>query len=174
MSRMLGQCRSRSASAGAELRRPLGIAIVGGLLVSQVLTLFRRHAIEQLIEKVRFAGDSPLEGAGSELPVPVEIRLRFQAFSGTGPPLGPAFVWIGEASPRPILGGRVGEEDFGRARANSTKSDLHRTRSTTIRRAACLCGNSCHCRDTEAARSHLLGYEGRGPRSAWMFSNSQL
>jgi hypothetical protein len=53
-----------------------------------------------MIEKVGFAGDSPLEGAGSELPVPVEIRLRFQAFSGTGPPLGPAFVWISEASPR--------------------------------------------------------------------------
>jgi hypothetical protein len=83
---------------GAELRRPPGITIVGGLLVSQVLTLFRPHAIEQLIEKVGFAGDSPLEGAGSELPVPVEIRLRFQAFSGTGPPLGPAFVWISEAS----------------------------------------------------------------------------
>ena len=32
---------------GAELRRPLGITIVGGLLVSQVLTLFRPHAIEQ-------------------------------------------------------------------------------------------------------------------------------
>jgi hypothetical protein len=99
--RCSGQCRSRSAfGEGAELRRPLGITIVGGLFVSQVLTLFRPHAIEQLIEKVRFAGDSPLEGAGSELPVPVEIRLRFQAFSGTGPPLGPAFVWISEASPR--------------------------------------------------------------------------
>ena len=28
------------AGAGAELRQPLGVAVVGGLLVSQVLTLF--------------------------------------------------------------------------------------------------------------------------------------
>jgi hypothetical protein len=159
---------------GAELRRPLGITIVGGLLVSQVLTLFRPHAIEQLIEKVRFAGDSSLERAGSELPVPVEIRLRFSSLLWDRPAARSRFRMDQRGITAPILGGRVGEEDFGRARANSTKSDLHRTRSTTIRRAACLCGSSCHCRDTEAARSHLLGYEGRGPRSAWMFSNSQL
>jgi multidrug efflux pump len=29
-----------STGAGAELRRPLGIAIVGGLIVSQILTLY--------------------------------------------------------------------------------------------------------------------------------------
>jgi hypothetical protein len=81
---MLGQCRSRSASAGAELRRPLGITIVGGLFVSQVLTLFRPHAIEQLIEKVRFAGASPLEEP--------DPNSRFPSRSGCGfkPSLGPA------------------------------------------------------------------------------------
>jgi multidrug efflux pump len=29
-----------STGAGSELRRPLGIAIVGGLIVSQILTLY--------------------------------------------------------------------------------------------------------------------------------------
>ena len=31
--------------AGSELRRPLGVAIVGGLIVSQVLTLFTTPVI---------------------------------------------------------------------------------------------------------------------------------
>src|SRR4029453_8075728 len=34
-----------ASGTGAELRRPLGIAIVGGLLLSQVLTLYTTHAL---------------------------------------------------------------------------------------------------------------------------------
>ena len=33
-------CRWRSRREGSELRRPLGVTIVGGLIVSQVLTLY--------------------------------------------------------------------------------------------------------------------------------------
>ena len=41
MSALLGALPlALGTGAGAELRRPLGIAIVGGLMVSQVLTLF--------------------------------------------------------------------------------------------------------------------------------------
>jgi multidrug efflux pump len=55
---------------GAELRRPLGIAIVGGLMVSQVLTLFTTPVIYLWFDRLaaRFAGGR--EGTGPALPPP--------------------------------------------------------------------------------------------------------
>jgi multidrug efflux pump len=54
---------------GAELRHPLGISIVGGLIVSQVLTLFTTPVIYLAFDRLgqRFArwtaaGDDPTEG----------------------------------------------------------------------------------------------------------------
>jgi multidrug efflux pump len=51
--------------AGSELRHPLGISIVGGLLVSQLLTLFTTPVIYLWFDRlaIRFAGPAPELGA---------------------------------------------------------------------------------------------------------------
>ncbi len=49
---------------GAELRRPLGIAIVGGLIVSQMLTLFTTPVIYLSLDRLRVRFSRPYPGHG--------------------------------------------------------------------------------------------------------------
>jgi multidrug efflux pump len=58
---------------GAELRQPLGIAIVGGLAVSQMLTLFTTPVIYLYLDKMRWAFTrNPKHKPGHMEPRPVE------------------------------------------------------------------------------------------------------
>jgi multidrug efflux pump len=58
---------------GAELRRPLGIAIVGGLAVSQVLTLYTTPVVYLYLDRFRlwskrvWGGNRVTPGSGSQL-----------------------------------------------------------------------------------------------------------
>ena len=51
--------------AGAESRRPLGLAVVGGLLFSQTLTLFVTPVFYLYMEKLRRHPNAQLVDAGS-------------------------------------------------------------------------------------------------------------
>ncbi len=56
---------------GSELRRPLGITIVGGLLVSQMLTLFTTPVVYLFFDRLRGARASARQTASQLQPVPV-------------------------------------------------------------------------------------------------------
>jgi multidrug efflux pump len=47
---------------GSELRRPLGITIVGGLIVSQMLTLYTTPVVYLFFDRMRlrFKGNQPI------------------------------------------------------------------------------------------------------------------
>ena len=51
---------------GAELRRPLGIAIVGGLIVSQMLTLYTTPVVYLAMERLSGARRQPIRRAPAE------------------------------------------------------------------------------------------------------------
>ncbi len=54
---------------GSELRHPLGVSIVGGLIVSQVLTLFTTPVIylafDRLARRLRGRGTVPVSAEGA-------------------------------------------------------------------------------------------------------------
>ena len=58
---------------GSELRRPLGITIVGGLLISQVLTLYTTPVIYLYMDRLgALAQRASRRPAGPDAPAPAE------------------------------------------------------------------------------------------------------
>jgi multidrug efflux pump len=53
---------------GSELRRPLGIAIVGGLTVSQVLTLYTTPVVYLVLDRLRLRVSRRRSGGAVPLP----------------------------------------------------------------------------------------------------------
>jgi Cu/Ag efflux pump CusA len=54
---------------GSELRRPLGIAIVGGLIVSQILTLYTTPVIYLALDQLRQRKKKRPSHAGGVQPI---------------------------------------------------------------------------------------------------------
>ncbi|HXX95315.1 MAG TPA: efflux RND transporter permease subunit, partial [Planctomycetota bacterium] len=54
--------------SGSELRRPLGIAIVGGLIFSQILTLYTTPVVYLYLDRLRLWLVRPRSGEEASLP----------------------------------------------------------------------------------------------------------
>jgi multidrug efflux pump subunit AcrB len=66
-----------ASGTGAELRRPLGISIVGGLMVSQMLTLYTTPVIYLYMDRLqqRFRRRKPAPAISGDVP-PAPVSLQ--------------------------------------------------------------------------------------------------
>jgi multidrug efflux pump len=71
MAAMLGALPlALGAGDGAEMRRPLGIAIVGGLLLSQILTLYTTPVVYLYLDRFRLWAQRARARRGQTMPAP--------------------------------------------------------------------------------------------------------
>ena len=74
MAAMLGALPlALGAGDGAEMRRPLGIAIVGGLLFSQMLTLYTTPVVYLYLDRFRLWADQRRRAQGRRVRVPAPV-----------------------------------------------------------------------------------------------------
>ena len=60
--------------SGAELRKPLGVAIVGGLIMSQALTLYTTPVVYIMLDRVRMWLKTRLHGKRAEVQTQTEAH----------------------------------------------------------------------------------------------------
>jgi multidrug efflux pump len=75
------------SGVGSELRNPLGITIIGGLLVSQLLTLYTTPVIYLTLERLRarFAGEPTDVDLPRHPASPVSPAVAMAGAVGAGP-----------------------------------------------------------------------------------------
>ena len=69
---------------GAEIRRPLGVSIIGGLIVSQALTLYTTPAIYLLLSRLERRRSRPSAAAAAPLPPPALPGVNHEGASVRG------------------------------------------------------------------------------------------